>query len=35
MSPVNQAGSVTDMILVSVHIVTFSPFSKMKNLKKW
>ena len=35
MSPVDQAGSVTEMILVSVHMVTFSPLSVMKNLKKW
>ena len=35
MSPVNQAGSVTEMKLVSVHMVTFAPLSEMKNLKKW
>ena len=35
MSPVDRAGSVTEMILVSVHMGTFSPLSKMKNLKKW
>ena len=27
--------SVTEMKLVSVHMVTFSPLSEMKNLKKW
>ena len=35
MSPVDRAGSVTEIILVSVHIVIFSPLSEMKNLKKW
>ena len=35
MSPVDQAGSVTKMKLVSVHMVTFSPLFEMKNLKKW
>ena len=35
MSPVDRAGSVTEMKLVSVHMVTFSPLSEMKNLKKW
>ena len=35
MSPVNRAGSVTEMKLVSVHTVTFSKLSEMKNLKKW
>ena len=35
MSPVDPAGSVTEMKLVSVHMVTFSPLSEMKNLKKW
>ena len=35
MSPVDLTGSVTEMKLVSVHIVTFSPLSEMKNLKKW
>ena len=34
MSPVDRAGSVTEMILVSVHMVTFSPLSEMKILKK-
>ena len=34
MSPVDRAGSVTDMKLVSVHMVTFSPLSEMKDLKK-
>ena len=32
MSPVDRAGSVTEMKLVSVHMVTFSPLSEMK---KW
>ena len=35
MSPVDRADSVTEMKLVSVHMVTFSPLSEMKNLKKW
>ena len=35
MSPVDQAGSVSEVKLVSVHMVTFSPLSEMKNLKKW
>ena len=35
MSPVNRAGSVTEIKLMSVHMVTFSPLSEMKNLKKW
>ena len=35
MSPVEGASSVTEMKLVSVHMVTFSPLSEMKNLKKW
>ena len=35
MSPVDRAGSVTEMKLVSVHMVTFSPLSEVKNLKKW
>ena len=41
MSPVDRAGSVTEMKLVSVsvsvsvHMVTFSLLSEMKNLKKW
>ena len=29
MSPVDRAGSVTEMKLVSVHMVTLSPFSEM------
>ena len=33
MSPVDRAGSVTEMKLVSVHMVTFSPLSEMKVLK--
>ena len=35
MSPVDRAGSVTEIILVSVRMVTFSPLSEVKNLKKW
>ena len=35
MSPGDRVGSVTEMELVSVHTVTFSPLSEMKNLKKW
>ena len=35
MSPVDRAGSVTEMKLVSVHMVTFSSLSGMKNLSKW
>ena len=35
MSPVDRAGSVTAIKLVFVHMVTFSPLSEMKNLKKW
>ena len=35
MSPVDRADSVTEMKLVFVHLVTFSPLSEMKNLKKW
>ena len=35
MSPVDRAGSVTEMKLVSVHMVTFSPLSELKILKKW
>ena len=35
MSPVDRAGSVTAMKLVSLHMVTFSPLSEMKNLKNW
>ena len=34
MSPVDRAGSVTEMKLVSVHMVTFSPLSEMKNFEK-
>ena len=34
MSPVDRAGSVTEIKLRSVHMVTFSPLSEMKNLKK-
>ena len=34
MSPLDRAGSVTEMKLVAVHMVTFSPHSEMKNLKK-
>ena len=34
MSPVDRAGSVTEIILVSVHMVTFSPLSEMKNFEK-
>ena len=34
MSPVH-VSSDTEMKLVSVHMVTFSPLSEMKNLKKW
>ena len=29
MSPVNRAGSVTEMKLVSVHMATFSPLSEI------
>ena len=32
MSPDNRAGSVTEMKLVSVHMVTFSPLSEMKKV---
>ena len=35
MSPVDRAGSVTEMKFLSVHMVTFSPLSEIKNLKKW
>jgi len=35
MSPLDRAGTVTEMKLVSVHMVTYSPLSEMKNLKKW
>ena len=34
MSPVDRAGSVTEMKLVSVHMVTFSPLSELKNFEK-
>ena len=34
MIPVDQAGLVTKIKLVSVHMVTFSRLSEMKNLKK-
>ena len=34
ISPVSRAGSVTEMKLVSVHMVTFSPLSEMKNFEK-
>ena len=34
ISPVNRAGSFTEMKLVSVHMVTFSPLSEMKNFEK-
>ena len=34
MSPVDQAGSVTEMKLGSVHMVTFSPLSEMKNFEQ-
>ena len=34
MSPVGRAGSVTEMKLVSVHMVTFSPLSEMKFFEK-
>ena len=34
MSPVDRAGSVTEMKLVSVHMMTFSPLSEMKNLNQ-
>ena len=32
MSPVDRAGSSTEMKLVSVHMMTFSPLSEMKKL---
>ena len=35
MSPVDRAGSVTEMKLLSLHMVTFSPLSEMKNLENW
>ena len=35
MSPVDRAGSVNGMKLVSVHMVTFSPLSEMKNSKNY
>ena len=34
MSPVDQAGSVTEVKMVSVHMVTCSPLSEMKNVEK-
>ena len=34
MSPVDRVGSVTEMKVVSVHMVTFSPLSEMKNFEK-
>ena len=34
MSLVDRAGSVTEMKLVSVHMVTFSPLSEMKSFEK-
>ena len=34
MSPVDRAGSVTEMKLVPVHMGTFSPPSEMKNFEK-
>ena len=34
MSPVDRAGSVTEVKLVSVHMVTFSSLSEMKNFEK-
>ena len=34
MSPVDRAGSVTEMKLLSVHMVTFSPLSEMKIFEK-
>ena len=33
MTPVDRDGSVTEMKLVSVHMATLSPLSKMKILK--
>ena len=35
MSPVDRAGSLTEMKLVSVHMVTLSPLSEIKISKKW
>ena len=35
MSPVDRAGLVAEMKLVSVNMVTFSPLSEMKKLKNW
>ena len=35
MIPVDRSGSVIEIKLVSVLMATFSPLSKMKNLKKW
>ena len=34
MSPVDRAGSLTEMKLVSVHMVTFSPLSELKFFEK-
>ena len=34
MSPVDRAGLVTKIKLVSVHMVIFSPLSEMKNFEK-
>ena len=34
MIPVDRAGSVTEMKLVSVHLATVSPLSEMNNVKK-
>ena len=34
MSPVDRAGSVTEMKFVSVHMVTFSPLCEMKIFEK-
>ena len=35
MSPVDRAGSLTEMKLVSVPMVTLSPLSEIKISKKW
>ena len=35
MSPVDRAGSVTEIKLLSVHMVSLSPLSEMKIMKKW
>jgi len=34
VGPVGRAGSVTEMKLVSVHMVTFNPLPEMKNFEK-